>query len=386
MAIFVRGFRVPVLFHRYHSSPFYNFLSPSPSSSSTANANGDFKGSLLFNYIRGELELSHSEIVTLARSSPQMLRRRSIETTRHVLMFLRESGYSVEQIKMIILKDPHILIKKTDDVKAKFDLFRSLGFGESELVSFVTRFPYFLKYSLDQNLLPKISYFEIIFGGKGNVRMILQRFSPLLIVNLERDIRSKVNLLSKWGIEGKLLIALVKENYRILGYSMEALQSYIEFVTSMGIEGSSRLFVNAVGSVSKVGLLKGIEDRFRVLESFGLSKEDIAKAFRKYPRAFHYSTNKLQKAMEFFVQVCGFPPNIVVDDPYLLAYNLKRRIKPRYAVYRYLNKRDPDFYNLRQFGYMMRPTDEQFLYYHVIQSHYANELIDVMEKSLDGEV
>eukprot|EP00252_Welwitschia_mirabilis_P006685 TRINITY_DN1757_c0_g1_i3.p1 TRINITY_DN1757_c0_g1~~TRINITY_DN1757_c0_g1_i3.p1 ORF type:complete len:386 (+),score=30.56 TRINITY_DN1757_c0_g1_i3:278-1435(+) len=382
MVNFLCRFHLPIAFHGGSSFTFYRFFS----TCSAGNADHDnVKDCPMFTYLRSELGLSDSQFQTAARYSPRLVRMQSTENARKLFTLFRDYGYTEDEIKKSFVGHPSIIKIRPENVNSKFEFLRSSGFTAAQLVHFVSLYPRFLTCSLEQNLAPKIRYFQRVFQGNENFVKVMKYSPSLMAMNLERQIIPKIDILWEGGVEGKFLVMLLHRHHRVLNSSTDSLRSYIEFVRSMGIEGPSNLYVNAIAALTTVGSVEKLKERFLILESFGLSKEDVANIFRKYPRAFRYSIEKTKKIMEYLVHVCKFNPDVLINHPTLLTYSLEKRIKPRYEVFKFLQRFDPDYSTGSAYWRMLKQSVEEFMSRYVVSGSHTEALLDVLEKALDDK-
>jgi len=116
--------------------------------------------------------------------------------------------------------------------------------------------------------------------------------------------------------------------------------------------------------------------KLKHLASLGLLEHEIKELIRKYPSVLNTSLEKMQKNMEFFIHIAGFPPNTVVSYPSIFNYSLETRIKPRHRVLKFItalqpSKRFPCLLSLLQI------SEQNFLEKYVKCSPDATTLLEV---------
>eukprot|EP00252_Welwitschia_mirabilis_P004034 TRINITY_DN14189_c0_g2_i1.p1 TRINITY_DN14189_c0_g2~~TRINITY_DN14189_c0_g2_i1.p1 ORF type:complete len:171 (+),score=21.15 TRINITY_DN14189_c0_g2_i1:55-513(+) len=146
----------------------------------------------------------------------------------------------------------------------------------------------------------------------------------------------------------------------------------------MDIEEPSERFVDALSSVFSARSVQKMEEKFRLLESIGLHRNDVVNIFRNFPKAFETSNEKIHRIVEYLTQVIGFHPDVLVRYPNLLTYSLERRIKPRYEVFKYLRGIDPSYDNSKLIRLLIIST-EKFISHHVKPSPDAEALLKVLD-------
>ncbi|MBS2599745.1 hypothetical protein KFY57_26830, partial [Salmonella enterica subsp. enterica serovar Typhimurium] len=106
----------------------------------------------------------------------------------------------------------------------------------------------------------------------------------------------------------------------------------VERVKEMGFNTQQWQFVDAVfclRSMTKSTWDKKVE----VYRNWGLSEEEIHLAFRRNPWCMIASEDKINGAMDFYVNKMGCDSSFAARRPVLLQLSLKKRILPRGYVY-----------------------------------------------------
>ncbi|XP_031739006.1 uncharacterized protein LOC116401671 [Cucumis sativus] len=103
----------------------------------------------------------------------------------------------------------------------------------------------------------------------------------------------------------------------------------------MGFNPQQMQFVVAVfclRAMTKSTLDKKVE----VYRKWGLSEEEIRLAFKKNPWCMMISEDKINGAMDYFVNKIGCQSSYVARRPGLTLYSLKKRLLPRGYIYQVL--------------------------------------------------
>lgn len=129
-----------------------------------------------------------------------------------------------------------------------------------------------------------------------------------------------------------------------------------------------------------------LEKKLGQLASFGLLKEEIEELIKKCPTILNTSIDKMQKNMDFFIHTAGLPANIIVMYPALFGYNLENRIKPRYAVFKFISEMQlckpiPSLASIMTLG------EQKFIDKYMKASPYATRLLEIYSgKSVDLDI
>ena len=81
------------------------------------------------------------------------------------------------------------------------------------------------------------------------------------------------------------------------------------------------------------------ESRFEVYEKWGWNGEMALQVFRKFPYVMKLPEETFTKKMSFLVKDMGWLSEDIAEYPQVLAYNLEKRIIPRFSVIKILKSK-----------------------------------------------
>lgn len=336
-------------------------------------------------FLLNECGLSQPQLSTVLRRSAFLLKTRSAETARQAVQVLRESGFTEDQVRAIIIKTPCFLAAKADrQLKPKIELFKTLGLTGKDLVA-ICKVHRMLNSSLQNCLIPRVEYLQNLFVSKDILTMALKTTPSLLQIELERRMKPNVDFLKQSGIEGELLLFFLSRCPKILSQSTSSLKVRMEYARNMGIPQSSKKFAYAL-LVLLNNSPENLKKKLELLASFGLLEHEIKELFRNYPAVLNTSIDKMQKSMDFLIHTAGLPANIIVKYPMIVNYSLETRIKPRHAVFKFLSALEL-YKPTHSLLSMIAMTEKMFLDKYMKDGPYATRLLEIYRgKSVDLDI
>ncbi|GAB2230222.1 hypothetical protein Droror1_Dr00014480 [Drosera rotundifolia] len=113
--------------------------SAEPEAKATAAAKDEKRQSFVVSYLINSCGLSPERAVSKSRCSCYRLRFDSSKKPDSVLAFLRNHGFTDEDITWMVNSDPRVLLYKEENLSAKFQLFYSIGFTKQDLPAFISK-------------------------------------------------------------------------------------------------------------------------------------------------------------------------------------------------------------------------------------------------------
>ena len=107
----------------------------------------------------------------------------------------------------------------------------------------------------------------------------------------------------------------------------------------MGILPSNPMYVHTLRVILYMTKFSW-ERKLNVFESLGWSYDDFIPTFKRNPFCLCCSEEKLKQSMDYFVNTVKLDRKVIIDDPKLLAFSLKKRIVPRYIIWKILEERN----------------------------------------------
>ena len=277
-------------------------------------------------YLTNTCGFSHEVALKLSKR----LRFESAEKPDSVFSFFRTHGFSASQIHRIFYQAPDLMLcDPTKRLLPKFQFLAAKGASPSDTILTVSKSPRFLRYSLNNHIIP---IFELI---RTFLPSDLKALAVLIACpNFIGDSRvaSNVQLLLDTGVTHTGIRYLLCSRPSVL---CSDLRPAIEEVKLLGFEPLKLSF--ALALLAKRAVSKPLWDaKVDALKKWGWSEDDILVAFRNQPNVMLRSKEKLNAVMGFWVGQLGWDYTALISSPTLFSYSLEKRVAPRALVVQYL--------------------------------------------------
>nr|KYP46718.1 hypothetical protein KK1_031683 [Cajanus cajan] len=189
--------------------------------------------------------------------------------------------------------------------------------------------------------------------------------SPTLAKELSKRVNLKtpdgpnavIDLLSNYGFSKTQIAKLVEKHPLVLVAKAEnTLLPKLKFLRSIGVSNTDLPKILLRNHV----ILMLWESKFEIYERWGWNCETVLRAFRKFPNFMKLSEENFTKKMSFLVKDMGWPSEDIAEYPLVVAYNLEKRIIPRFSVIKILKSKGLLENNVH-FSGIICITDEDFL-------------------------
>ncbi|KAG9451170.1 hypothetical protein H6P81_011135 [Aristolochia fimbriata] len=259
----------------------------------------------------------------------------SSEKPDSVLEFLKERGFSKTHIRIILSRQPRLLLCKIDKtLKPKFEFFEELGVSRHDIVRLFTKDSVVLARSLDDHLIPCVDFLRTQFGSDLDLPKVLKKSWKLLSFNLRKTILPHIEALRSRGLDDKQIQKLFLSHPSMFARKVTVLEDVISRIEKINAKFRPGMLIYAVYVVDKISVAK-VEDKWKVFNSLGWSDEDIVSAFEKFPYLLATSEEKIRALIEFVNQL-GYDPKEIPATAF--GMSMEKRIRPRYEILRILQK------------------------------------------------
>ncbi|KAL5767243.1 hypothetical protein ACOSQ2_014026 [Xanthoceras sorbifolium] len=290
-------------------------------------------------------------------------RIRSPENPQSVIRYFQSLGFSESVIRSSVHVCPQILITNVDKtLKPKIEFFQELGLVGSDLGKFISRNSVILTYSLSKKLIPCTQVLsKILVNDNNNEELfrVLNKCGWLLSRYPDSRLLSNIAYLESCGIVGSQLTMLLKRQPRIFIMEDSKLKGLVSRVSDLGFSVDSRMFVHGLHTVSGLSE-ETFGKKLDLFRSFGFTKDEYMRMFRRAPVLPRVSEKKLKLGFEFFLNKAELSKEVLVRAPWCLMLSIEERVIPRYEVLQILKskrllKKEPSFISVLNF------TEEEFL-------------------------
>lgn len=301
-----------------------------------------------------------------------------------VIAFFKNHGFSQTQISNIIGRVPSVLLSDPEKtLLPKLEFFYSKGFTSPDIAGVLSRSPTILDLSLENHIVPSFVFFKDLLGTDVDIVTAIKRFSGILCNDLDTYV-ANINTLRENGVPESYMVKFVKTQPRVFMTDSVRFRRTVEEVKKMGFDPLKMKFVEAVYAMS--GMSKSTwERKVNAYKRWGLSEAEILVAFKKHPLFILASEDKIERAMNFFVNKMGWESSLIVERPILVLLSLEERIIPRTSVINDLMSKglvEKNIYLPTLFEYQEKKFLEKFV---TPYKKEASELLKLYEKKGDLE-
>lgn len=248
-----------------------------------------------------------------------------------VITFFKSHGFSQTQISNVIGRVPSVLLSEPEKtLLPKLEFFYSKGFTSPDIAGVLSRSPAILDLSLENRIVPSFVFFKNLLGTDVDTVTAIKRFSGILCNDLDTYV-ANINTLRENGVPESYIVKFLKTHPRVLMTDSVRFRRTVEKVKEMGFNPSKMKFVEAVYAMSAMSESTW-ERKVNAYKRWGLSEADILVAFKKHPLFILASEDKIERAMDFFVNKMGWESSLIVERPILVLLSLEERIIPRTSV------------------------------------------------------
>ncbi|KAG6668149.1 uncharacterized protein LOC122319008 [Carya illinoinensis] len=334
----------------------------------------------------------HSFTVSYLMNSCGLSRDTALSASQHVnfetpdkadlvIGFFKNHGFSESQISTVIERVPPVLLADPEKtLLPKLEFLHSKGFTSPEIVGVVSRNPPILERSLKKQIVPSFVFFRNLLGTDVEAATAVKRFSGILSADLNTFV-ANIDIMRENGVPETNIVKFIKEHPRVFMTDPVRFKRTVEEVKEMGFNASNVKFVEAIYAMT--GMSKSTwERKVNTYKRWGLSEAEIIVAFKKHPSYILASADKIERAMDFFVNKMGWECSLIVERPILVLLSLEKRIVPRTSVIKDLVSRGlvkKDIYLPTVFEYQEKKFLEKF----VTPYMEASELLKLYEEEVD---
>ncbi|XP_004134480.3 transcription termination factor MTERF4, chloroplastic-like [Cucumis sativus] len=278
-----------------------------------------------------------SEIVSSPESASLASNAVQLENNgKAVIALLANHGFSQSQISYLANRYPQILSANPEKtLLPKLLFFQSKGLSSPEIFELVRSDPWVLGASINKRIIPAFDYIQAVLGSEEKTLATIKQFAGILSKDLRISVGPNIEILKQIGVPDSSILKYFPYQPRVFLTNSIRFKETVERVAEMGFNPQQTQFVVAVFALRS--MTKSTWDKkVEILRKWGLSEEDIRLAFRRNPWCMRVSEDKINGAMDFFVNKMGCESSFAARRPVLLSFSLKKRILPRGYVYQVL--------------------------------------------------
>ncbi|KAJ4729430.1 Transcription termination factor like [Melia azedarach] len=292
--------------------------------------------SLTVSYLKNSCGLSLEEAI----SASNVVNIKNTQKPNSVIQLLKSHGFTNSQIASFISKYPRILLAEPEkNLKPKIEYFKSVGILGLDLPKFLCSNKQILLCSLKNQIIPTFDFLKGFVQTNENLLFALKNSSRVISCNIEKLMVPNIKTLRAHGVPEPLIARLIMLQPQSLILRADLFDNVVDVVKEMGFQPTSGSFILAIRSMSVMSKATW-ESKKEILISFGWSEDEFVLAFKRQPILMLSSAKKIRKLMDFYVNEVGLKPQDIIRYPHLLLVSMEQRIFPRWSVLKVLKSKN----------------------------------------------
>ncbi|XP_027344142.1 transcription termination factor MTERF6, chloroplastic/mitochondrial-like [Abrus precatorius] len=285
-----------------------------------------------------------SYLVNSCGVSPELAKKLSIKVhlknpdgPNAVLDLLKAYGFSKTHVANLVAKYPEVLTAKADNtLLPKLKFFHSVGVSNTDMPKIIIRNYLILRRSLEKCLIPRYELLRSVVRNDEEVVRVL-RSDPFGFTYCEtrNHLVRNIEVLRQCGVPQASISLLVVHFPSVSNAKHSKFVEAIKIVEEIGFDPLKTSFVQGLQVLLHLSKVRW-ETKFEVYERWGWDREMALRAFIKFPTFMALSEKIVTEKMNFLVNDMGLTSENIAEYPPILAYNLKKRIIPRFSVIKIL--------------------------------------------------
>lgn len=267
-----------------------------------------------------------------SRVASELSNMKNPERADSILKFLKSSGFSNPQLQKVLKCKPGILCSSLEgNIEPKIKGFREEGFSSGDIAAVISRCPTIMGLSLNENIIPSLAQLRGLLGSTAAVVGVVKAFPRLLNYNVETSVVPNVELLKGYGLSTDRIRVMLCYHPLALCLNPLVIRASVDKAGQMGLSVASKAFAYAVPVIASLSNANW-ELKLQAFRDIGFSEGDISTMFRKEPRVFFVSTEKVKKIAEGLVGTGKFDLSSIVECPRSLMSSYEKRYEPRLRI------------------------------------------------------
>ncbi|KAL8523378.1 hypothetical protein ACS0TY_013366 [Phlomoides rotata] len=265
-----------------------------------------------------------------------------VEKADSVLSFLTQSGFSNSQLMKIVKHKPRFLAARLGcTIKRKIKTLQDVGFSSDDIAEMISTSPRILSLSVENNIVPSLSVMKELYGSYDEVVRLRKLSKWFLTSNIQKTLLPNIEFLKSCGIPMERIRIILVWHPSSFTVKPEVMTKCAEKAEQMGIYASSKKFIYAIWTLAEMSN-KAWELKLQGFRNLGFSDNDIVTMFRKDPRTFSVSMEKVKKVTEVLLAsgktketllAAGkFDISSIVNCPRSLLSSIENRYIPRLQI------------------------------------------------------
>ncbi|CAM0949284.1 unnamed protein product [Alopecurus aequalis] len=283
------------------------------------------------------------------RASRKLSRVRSPSNIDAVFAFLACIGLSRADAASVVARDPKFLgrgVHRT--LAANFVELTGHGLSRREIARLVFLAP---DRFLSRSIVSDLHYYQPLLGSSVNLLRVLERGAYLVGTGPEKVVNPNVVFLRECRLGARDIAKICLPVPRMLTAQPERVRAMVACAERIGVPPGSRMFSQALEVVKFLNEEKITAKVEYLKKTFRWSDAEVSRAVSKALYVLMMSEDSLQVKSDFLISEVGLEPAYIARRPAILCYRMKRWLRPRYHVVKFLKAKglldqNRDFYNV----------------------------------------
>ncbi|KAK7333717.1 hypothetical protein VNO80_30494 [Phaseolus coccineus] len=314
---------------------YFKYFTSTTSFDSESDGNHHKDDTFTVSYLINSCGLS----TKLARELSNRVNLKSPDGPNAVIDLLSNYGFSKSQLAKIVENHPKLLLANAENnLLPKLKFFRSIGVSDTDLPKILIRGRHILSRSLEKCLIPRYEILRsALLDDEEVVRSLKTSSFGFSFSDTKKNLVPNIEVLRKCGVP-QASISYLMIHAGTLAYREHS--KFVEVVNTAKEIGFNPLRVNFIVAIEVLSKRKAVwESRFEIYERWGWDREMALRVIRKFPAVIKLSEETFTKKMNFLVKEMGCPSEAIAEYPVVVAYNLEKRIIPRFSVIKILKSK-----------------------------------------------
>ncbi|KAH6802468.1 hypothetical protein C2S51_033914 [Perilla frutescens var. frutescens] len=274
-----------------------------------------------------------------SRVASKLSRVKNPENAGLILSFLKGSGFSDSRFEKLLRHEPRFLSASLEDnIKPKIKFFQEIGISSNDIWKIISDNPGILDLSLTDNIIPSLSLLKRLLGSDDEAARVVCLAPRILPSNLENTLLPNVEFFKSCGLPMERIRILLTNFPLCLLMKPEAVRKSVEKANEMGLHASSKTFIYAVPTIAAMSN-EAWELKLHAFRSLGFSDTDVLTMFRNAPTVFAVSAEKIKKIKELLLDTGKYTVSSIVKYPKSLQSSIEKRYMPRLKILATLESR-----------------------------------------------
>ncbi|GLJ32645.1 hypothetical protein SUGI_0656840 [Cryptomeria japonica] len=328
-----------------------------------------------------KFNISSVELARMFKWAPTLQRLQTLDKVEEFVGVLEENGFKQEQIARIMRSIPQYLVSSCKETRNKVQLLKDSGICGEHLVKLLTGRPLILSFSLEQRLIPTVTYLLNLYQSQDLFLKSVFRYMSILTLSVENSLKPSIAFWENYGFRGGELTKLLVLRPNILR-CISFTTAQLDLIQKIGVVKESKMYKHVLIFLASTRMTT-LEAKIRNFHLCGLSYEETMELLSLSPHVFGLTEKNIRAKMDFMVNNMELPPNSIIKYRKILYVNLDKVLKPRFFVWKKMASMNGfEHFKIKSLLTMLNMREADFLT-KILKGHpEAATLLAIYEKGL----